>query len=125
MKPLLIDFTRNIFIALFFACHGNPKEDGELIILSTEDVATLKEISYEGASPKKIAMVEPARTQDSRNRVLNQSSVFLYTPEGYLPKGKCQTQRIPKELKEPLLDYLQQCRGINIETIYERFNWLY
>ena len=116
-ETALINFTHNIYIALFFACHGNPGGDGELIILFTDDVATLKEIDYKEL-PDKITMVEPAHTQASRNRVLSQSSVFLSAPKGYLPKSECQTQQIPREFKEPLLDFLRNYHNMNIDTIF-------
>lgn len=39
-KTTIIDFTYNRYIALFFACHGDPKddqEDGEIIFIENHE----------------------------------------------------------------------------------------
>lgn len=49
-KVNFIDFTLDIYIALFFACNGEMGEDGQLIMLKSDSLFTLKEgedINYE------------------------------------------------------------------------------
>ncbi len=36
-KTSLIDFTTDYFIALFFACYGEPKKDGRVILLKQDE----------------------------------------------------------------------------------------
>ena len=78
-----IDFTKDYLIALFFACDGQPEEDGRVTLLSKTGRDDLKE-------PK-----------TPENRVIAQKSVFVRPPDGFVEPSD--TVVIPQELKEPIL----------------------
>ena len=100
-KTNLIDFTEDYHVALFFACGTPSDRDGRIIVLprQTDDGVT---------SIKK--------PWSPRHRVIAQKSVFVQTKKGYFEPDECIS--IPKELKRPTLDHLQQHHGIKIEGIY-------
>ena len=54
--------------------------------------------------------------QNPRNRVIAQKSIFVRPPYGFIEQYN--VIDIPKDLKQPILDYLRKCHGISIETIY-------
>jgi tetratricopeptide (TPR) repeat protein len=98
----LIDFTSDYLIALFFACEGSDfrYEDGRVILLKKT-----KEINGQIGLP-----------QNPKNRVIAQKSIFVQPPSGFIKADHI--VNIPKDLKQPMLDYLRKCHGIYIETIY-------
>ena len=103
-KTNLIDFTTDYLTALFFACDGSPNEDGRAILLnknSNQGIIT---------SPKK----------NQNNRVISQKSIFFQPPKGYLDEKNSAVEiiSIPKEMKQPVLDYLRKYHGITTHTIY-------
>ena len=93
----LIDFTTDYHVALFFACDGQPQEDGRLILLQKADYS----------------LIEP---NSPANRIIAQKSIFVQPPEGFVEPGDIVV--IPRELKEPILEYLSKCHGIGVATIY-------
>lgn len=93
----LLDFTTDYNIALFFACDGQPQEDGRVILLSRS--------SYPSRDP-----------QSPENRVLAQKSVFVQPPKGYIQEYDSVV--IPSELKGPILDYLRTGHGLAATTLY-------
>ncbi len=103
-KTNLIDFTTDYLIALFFACDGSPNEDGRVILLnknSNQGIIT---------SPKK----------NQNNRVISQKSIFFQSQKGYLDEKETAVEivSIPKEMKQPVLDYLRKYHDIAMHTIY-------
>ncbi len=93
----LIDFTADYHIALFFACDGEPQEDGRVIFLRPVDYPLLKP----GSPP---------------NRVIAQKSILVRPPAGFVEPADIVT--VPRELKDPLLKYLMMSHGIGVATIY-------
>ena len=113
----LLDFTKDIHIALFFACDGNPKENGRVILFNTSGVTEEKDIYYAKLDNKNhIYTVIPPTGKSPR--VIFQSSIFVHTSKGYLEEGKYEIIEIEKELKESILEYLRQPFNITTETIY-------
>ncbi|MBC6411501.1 MAG: tetratricopeptide repeat protein, partial [Hyphomonadaceae bacterium] len=114
----LIGFSRDMLMALFFACNGEPGEDGRLIILSTKGIRTLTEIDYD-RDRTDIALLAPARTQHSRARVDVQSSVFVYAPRGVIDEDNgARIEIISPELKTECRDYLRLYHNIHEQTVY-------
>ncbi|MBC6428862.1 MAG: FRG domain-containing protein [Cellvibrionales bacterium] len=113
----LIDFSRNMFVALFFACNGETDKDGYVFVLpvqsQTEDI-------HDKDTSKSFTFLEPARTEISRVRVEGQHSVFVYTRYGHVSTGEKYLRKIsiPKHLKRPCLKYLAQFCNIRTETVY-------
>ena len=112
-KTTLIDFTQNIYIALFFACNGSFDDHGRIILLSTSGIPEQTDIDYEKENP--YTLVFPTGKDP---RVVFQSSVFLHASKGYIERDKYEIFEIEKDLKKEFLDYLRQYCGIDSETIY-------
>ena len=101
-KTNLIDFTTDYLIAIFFACSGEPKVPGRVIVLKkTENIEDM--------------IIRP---YNPRSRVIAQKSVFLYPPQGFIDVPDNKKVTIPFILKQPLLTYLRQHHDISAETIY-------
>ena len=114
----LIDFSRSLFVALFFACDGDPEEDGHLIAFDADTVNNVKDIDYGGAGKGEITILEPARTAQSRARIEFQCSVFVHVPGGVIPSERCEFFCVPKDMKEECRKYLRDFCQIRDATIY-------
>lgn len=101
-KTNLIDFTTDYFIAIYFACSGDTKEVGRVILLEKDE-----EIEN---------MI--VRPRNPRHRVIAQKSVFLQPPKGYIEVPENYRVSIPACLKQPLLEHLRKFHDISTETIY-------
>ena len=100
----LIDFTRDYFIALFFACDGSFDEDGRIITLDTRN------------DKVKQCLKEPSNPQ---NRIIAQKSVFIEPPKGFIEKNLSpRISIVPKEDKHYILKGLQIFHNISAETVY-------
>ncbi len=120
-KTTLIDFTKNIHIALFFACDGEFEKNGELLYLDTQKMKQKGDIDYDITDEKgrlEAKRIEPAIVQTSRNRVIFQSSVFVHAPEGYINQDTLYCREIPSDYKKQILEYLRTCHNIYADTIY-------
>ena len=97
----LIDFTTDFNIALFFACDGQPGENGRIILQKRD--------------PRLIE--QPSGVE---HRVLAQKSVFVRPERGYidLDESNYKVVDIPACLKKDILRYLRNTHGITTETIY-------
>ncbi len=116
----LIDFSRNLNIALFFACNGEDARAGEVIILPIENMEKKTQINYDGGNKLTDVIIEPAKTESSKIRVMAQDSVFVYPLEGYLSKEKWDWDDVeikPNE-KKGMLDYLEKFHNISKKTIF-------
>ena len=113
----LIDFSRNIMVALFFACNGEFDKDGEVIISEIKNYSLLKTINYESELTGPY-IIEPIMTDRSQVRALAQSSIFVYAPKGYIDREICEFVLINKDSKKPILEYLRGVHNISVETMY-------
>ena len=98
-KTNLIDFTTDYLIALFFACEGEPREPGRVILLPKESYNTVK----------------PPGTI---RRADIQKSIFVQAPQGVITPDEFKVVYIPANLKLVLLDYLRKFHDISTKTIY-------
>ena len=102
-KTSLIDFTTDYFIALFFACYGEPQKDGRVILLKQDE--TTKDWIIKPNTPEK--------------RVTAQNSVFVQPPDGFIHARKYDKPiKIRKDLKVPMLAHLQVYYGISPQFVY-------
>ncbi len=115
-KTTLIDFTRNLFIALFFACERYPDKASRVILL---DTAELKEKEYtEAGKIDSEGGYEILRPAGRNTRAVFQSSIFVRACKGYIEKDRFKEIRIEEGLKDEILSYLERYHGINRDTIY-------
>ena len=98
-KTNLIDFTTDYLIALFFACDGSYHKDGRVILLKKESE------DYEVREPPKIL-----------KRPEIQKSVFVQSPKGFIEPDN--EVAIPRDLKNPILNYLQKYHDLSTKHIY-------
>ncbi len=99
-KTNLIDFTTDFLTAVFFACDGFPLEDGRVILLDKAG-----EMAHHIKEPRNLT-----------NRAIVQKSIFVMPPQGFVEPDD--VVKVPKDLKQPLLQYLRHSHSISTETIY-------
>ena len=85
-KTNLIDFTTDYLVALFFACDGEPKEPGRVILLPREP----------DGDPKPYEVEKPPRTI---RRAEAQKSIFVEAPKGFVETDRIRIVCIPAHLK--------------------------
>ena len=101
-KTNLIDFTTDYLIALFFACESLFDKPGRVILLD--------ESAQEANRAKK--------PRNTINRVKDQKSIFARPPKGFIEIEPDDAINIPKDLKQPISDYLKKYHDISTKTIY-------
>ncbi len=118
-KTALLDFTKDIHIALFFACAGNFDEDGRVILYETFDLLEAREIDYTKLYANERENIYTLISPTGKNpRIVFQSSIFVHMSKGYLETNHYDIIKIENDLKKPLLDYLNKHFNIKNETIY-------
>ena len=118
-KVNLIDFTRSLYVALFFACHGDPQEeDGEVIMWNIEKLISRKDIDYGKLKSPSLFIIDPSKTRASQPRVIAQHSVFVYSTEGYINKSRYISEKIPHSLKDAMLQHIRKFHSIDQDSIY-------
>ena len=97
----LIDFTTDFNIALFFACDGQPGENGRVIV-----------------QKRNLVLIE--QPSGIEHRILAQKSVFVRPKRGYIDPNEAHYKVvcIPANLKKDILRYLRNTNGITTEKIY-------
>ena len=114
-KTTLIDFTRSLAVALFFACDGYPDEPGRIILFDTAGLEEKERIEAgEDSGEDSCEIISPA---GKNPRVVFQGSVFVRSPRGYIKEGKFKKIKIEENLKAEILSYLEH-HGINCDTVY-------
>ena len=123
-KLCVIDFTRNIFVALFFACQKTydnqerpTKINGELIMI--EEPPPKADIDFTSQEPYTI---NPSINLPSNNRVIAQSSIFVHAPNGFIDTNDLYTEnfsiRIEEKHKVKILEYLKKYFDIDSTSIF-------
>lgn len=116
----VIDFSTDLYVALFFACVGDREKHGELIIME-RGTREMSDINYGQLSsdPDQPVILDPPYNEANHSRVVAQKSIFVYSPRGYLrKKEECECYRVRKEIKQVMLDYLKRVHGIDRNVIY-------
>ena len=113
-KTNLLDFTENVFVALFFACWRDENEDGRVVIKQ-------RRIFYEPATEKdmlpdeKIAIIV---LPERYIRAADQNTVLLHAPQGFLSFTEEEIVLIRKEWKKEIRELLERVYNISYETIF-------
>ena len=102
----VVDFSRNILVAIFFACNGELTDDGYLYCLK-------EPVPHDAG----IRIIEAAKTDWSRARAEGQHSVFIETDKGYVDQG-LEEILIPKGIKSKIIQQLDDLYNINGNTIF-------
>ena len=116
-KVNLIDFTCDLYVALFFACNGEMDKDGQLAILNVDKLKILKDIYYE-KDDHKVALIKPVKTSISWNQMVTQNIIFIHSSRGYISKNQCIIINIECQFKRAILDYLKKFHNISSDNIY-------
>ena len=123
-KINVIDFTKNILIALFFACGkwvDKSTEIGGRILCLNKKAKNVKELCNEKKDLKKdqnkIIFFDAT---GKHSRVIFQSSVFVHSSKGYIDIDKYMLKKITVEnnLKKDILEILEGVFNIHKGTVY-------
>ncbi len=113
----LLDFTRNIHIALFFACRGETESTGRIICLNTKGISKIEQKLYEDKTYKKeLVLIEPSQYSGA-TRVTTQHSVFVHCPDGFL-EDDIVAIPIPAKDKRGILEALRSYYDISEKTMF-------
>ena len=124
----LIDFTKDIRIALFFACFGNQGEDGKLFFLRLDRGRSYSDLDRRGFPLFDSLQLDGREifqnfyTANNASRAIQQRSVLVRAPGGHIDfEENTETYPIPKELKQEILDYLaNQTPPITLYSLFPR-----
>ena len=115
----LIDFSHDLYIALFFACNDdNDESDGQVIMVDTNKIHTIKNKDLYDSDDLSPAIIEAAPTDMSRIRASFQRSVFVHVPKGYIEEGMYITHPVEGRMKKSILDFLERFHQIKTSTVY-------
>ena len=116
-KTNLIDFTKNLYIAIFFACAGKFSDDGRLLLvgMSTLDDAEINYNKSTAATNDKHILASPTGKSP---REIFQSSAFVHARKGYLEQDDYISVTVKAELKGKLLLHLRKHHDISTGTVY-------
>lgn len=116
-KTNLIDFTKNILIALFFACNdikASEDKDGIIYFLDYKKIGRLQSFQNINSMQGVYSFEAPINT-----RALFQSSIFVISSTGFLDEKLYKTIIIPDEIKKDILSFLRKNFNIHTNTIYD------
>ena len=107
-KTNLIDFTKDINIALFFAATYAPDQDGRVIFFNPHE--TLRQ---HGPDEFKIILKgTPSNMADV------QKSVWIIPKSGYIAERDMTIVTIPRTLKQEITEHLKALYGVEQATVY-------
>ena len=109
-KTNLIDFTRDLNIALFFGSYNSPDKHGRVILM--EEPLVLREEREVFASYRLVPHGNPANMTDV------QKSVWVEPRNGYIDDEDVTIIKIPSALKPEILSHLRVVYGIEASTVY-------
>lgn len=108
-KTNLIDFTRDLNIALFFASYHSHDEDGRVILMEEPFALRGREML---APYVLVPRGHPASMTDV------QKSVWVEPRSGYIDEDDVTIIEIPRALKPEILSHLRVVYGIEASTVY-------
>ena len=108
-KTNLIDFTRDLNIALFFASYYSRDRDGRVILM--EEPHFLREERHVLASDRLVPRGNPANMTDV------QKSVWVEPGKGYIDEEVVTIVEIPSALKPGILSHLGVVYGIEASAV--------
>ena len=109
-KTNLIDFTRDLNIALFFGSYHSPDRDGRVILMDEPHVLRKDREAF--ALYRLVPRGNPASMTDV------QKSVWVEPMRGYITEGSVTIVEIPSALKSEILSHLRVVYGIEASSVY-------
>ena len=106
----MIDFTRDLNIALFFSSYHSPDSDGRVILMAEPDV--LRGDRGKFAVYRLVPHGNPANMTDV------QKSVWVEPMWGYINEQSVTIVEIPSTLKSEILEHLRVVYGLEASTVY-------
>ena len=125
----LLDFTRNISVALWFAC-GDLSADGAVFVIEDHTDITLFqratlnvfEKSLKGIfeeTTDKLYIWEPPGLQ---TRIQQQDSIFVFGLNESVLNERAQKFIIAKDIKQDVLDVLKKAFNVELKTLFKDFD---
>ena len=114
-KTNLLDFTEDVFVALFFACWRDENKDGLVAIKPRRMFRELETGKNVLPDNETVLLRPPGRNIRARD----QSAVLLHAPQGILPLAEEEIVLIRKEWKKEILKLLENTHNISYETIFD------
>ena len=125
-KTNLIDFTKDLNIALFFAASDSPHSDGRVVRFMAPAYrwdrpasGGTRQLGFDpryGEDYKVIPAKSPSKMVDA------QKSVVVRPKLGYIREEDLIIVRIPHELKAEIIDYLRHGYGIDHATVFNEIS---
>ncbi|MYA06192.1 MAG: FRG domain-containing protein [Caldilineaceae bacterium SB0664_bin_22] len=123
----LLDWTRDMYKALYFACNKSFNHDGRLWFMAIENPPGETSLWVSSRCKGRLKelppyfFVEPNRVDETRLR--DQASLFLYLEYGWIAwnqdtSHKVRGVTIPQHHKQPLLQYLKHGHGVEHHTMF-------
>lgn len=119
----LIDFTRQPFVALWFACTGAYEKDGAVYVLSrsaTEEISNRRDLEKQIQSFYQEGTLWSWEPSALGNRIVAQSSVFVFGVPA-IASDRMNRFLIQAEDKSNILNQLETVYGINEEILFPDF----
>ncbi len=109
-KTNLIDFTRDLNIALFFGSYHSPESDGRVILM--DEAHVLRDDRPAGFLDRLVPRGNPASMTDV------QKSVWVDPWRGYISETDVTIVELPSTLKLEILSHLRVVYGIEASSVY-------
>ena len=113
-KTNFLDFTENIFIALFFACWRDENEDG-LVVVKPRGMFCELETEKDVFPDDEIVLLDPPKRL---KRARDQNVVLLHVPQGFIPLETGEGIVIKAEWKREILEHLKNEYDISSHTMF-------
>ena len=114
-KTNLLDFSREIAVALYFACFSDSDNEGQVIV-KQENMFHRLETSSEVLPRDKTVLLEP---HQKLKRAMDQKGVLIHAPDGSLPVAEEETVVIKAEWKQEVLSYLENECDISYGMVFD------
>lgn len=117
-KTSLIDFTRNLFVALYFAAMDRFDQDGRVICIRQSDIIPLDaEAPTQRAFTDRLLLINGAPGEDGTPAL---HTAYLRAPKGYIgpEENGVYAELIPKNAKKPVIAFLDRVCDLNEGTVY-------
>ena len=118
----LIDFTENALIALWFACQEQPKNNGKVVAMATDDPDRFPTVTYEQSKFPIMEFLNKGKLwqwtpSGMNNRIVAQQSVFVFG-EGAIQESLYEEIDVDAESKRNIISTLEKSLGVKEQRIF-------